>query len=224
MCEPELMGSLASKWRTRPQYGSGYRKVYVSTAISSAGDGVSSIAYPWLASAVTRNPVLVALVVAVRWLPDLFFVLPDTTGANTGDSFALPVNQSYECDNCSPYRLITAGSIVAGDTIEAPTTTSVSNWLLPVMPSRQQMRSLNWITPRVSATSTALRSCAMRWFENVRTWIVSANAFSSSPGCTGLRVTRMVLSRGARASLRPVCPIRRATPEIRYHSQPPAGR
>ena len=81
------------------------------------------------------------------------------------------------------------------------TTTSVSNWLLPLIPPTQQMRSVNFTTPRVSATSMALRSCAMRWFENVRTWIVSANAFSSSPGCTGLRVTRMVLSRDSMATL-----------------------
>lgn len=82
---------MSDRWRSRPKYGSGYRKVYLSTAISSAGDGVSSIAYPWLASAVTRNPVLVALVVAVRWLPDLFFVLPAGVITDRGDRKRLMV-------------------------------------------------------------------------------------------------------------------------------------
>ena len=74
------------------------------------------------------------------------------------------------------------------------TTTSVSNWLLPVIPPTQQIRSVKLMMPRVSATSIALRSWASRWLENDRTWIVSANAVWSSLGSMGLRVTRMVLS------------------------------
>ena len=40
--------------------GANYRKVYAASAISNLGDGVALIGYPWLASAVTRNPGLVA--------------------------------------------------------------------------------------------------------------------------------------------------------------------
>jgi len=41
------------------------------------------------------------------------------------------------------------------------------------MPPMQHTRSVNEMIPRVSATSIALRSCASRWLENERTWIVS---------------------------------------------------
>jgi len=40
------------------------------------GDGIGQIAYPWLASAVTRNPLLVALVTVFQRLPWLLFSLP----------------------------------------------------------------------------------------------------------------------------------------------------
>lgn len=44
--------------------------------MSNLGDGMATIAYPWLASAVTRNPLLVALVVVAQRLPWLVFSLP----------------------------------------------------------------------------------------------------------------------------------------------------
>lgn len=56
--------------------GSNYRKLFAATTISNLGDGVSVIAYPWLASAVTRNPILIALVAAAGRLPWLMFTLP----------------------------------------------------------------------------------------------------------------------------------------------------
>jgi MFS family permease len=56
--------------------GSSYRKLFAATAISNVGDGISQIAYPWLASAVTRDPFLVALVVVAQRLPWLVFTLP----------------------------------------------------------------------------------------------------------------------------------------------------
>jgi len=60
----------------RVRFGAAYRKLYVATAVSNIGDGMAGIAYPWLASAVTRNPLLVALVAAAQRLPWLFFTLP----------------------------------------------------------------------------------------------------------------------------------------------------
>lgn len=57
-------------------FGANYRKLYVATAVSNLGDGMSGIAYPWLASAVTRNPLLIALIGAAQRLPWLFFTLP----------------------------------------------------------------------------------------------------------------------------------------------------
>jgi MFS family permease len=62
--------------RTSSELGSRYRKLYTATIISNLGDGVSSVAYPWLASAVTRSPLLVSLVVVAQRLPWLVFTLP----------------------------------------------------------------------------------------------------------------------------------------------------
>jgi MFS family permease len=57
--------------------GTSYRKLFAASTISNLGDGVSLIAYPWLASAITRNPILIALVVVVvQTLPWLLFTLP----------------------------------------------------------------------------------------------------------------------------------------------------
>ncbi len=62
--------------RERVRLGSSYRKLYLSTAISNMGDGMSTVAYPWLATAITRNPLLVALIAAAQRLPWLVFTLP----------------------------------------------------------------------------------------------------------------------------------------------------
>jgi MFS family permease len=56
--------------------GRNYRKLFAATTVSNLGDGVSLIAYPWLASAITRNPVLIALVAVAQRLPWLLFTLP----------------------------------------------------------------------------------------------------------------------------------------------------
>ncbi len=56
--------------------GRSYRLLFSASTLSNLGDGVGTIAYPWLASAVTRNPVLIALVVVAQRLPWLFMTLP----------------------------------------------------------------------------------------------------------------------------------------------------
>ena len=56
--------------------GPNYRKLFVASTISNLGDGISLIAYPWLASAITRNPLLIATVGVVQRLPWLLFTLP----------------------------------------------------------------------------------------------------------------------------------------------------
>ncbi len=61
---------------SRPRLGSRYQRLLAATTISNLGDGVSTIAYPWLASAITRNPLLVALVAVAQRLPWLVFTLP----------------------------------------------------------------------------------------------------------------------------------------------------
>jgi MFS family permease len=56
--------------------GRNYWKLWVASVISNFGDGVGTVAYPWLASAVTRNPVHIALVTVATRLPWLIFTLP----------------------------------------------------------------------------------------------------------------------------------------------------
>jgi hypothetical protein len=41
----------------------------LSSVVSNLGDGVAMIAYPWLASAITRNAVLIAFIAVVQRLP-----------------------------------------------------------------------------------------------------------------------------------------------------------
>jgi len=61
---------------TKKKLGASYHKLFISTVISNVGDGMSLIAYPWLASALTRNPLLIAAVALVQRLPWLIFTLP----------------------------------------------------------------------------------------------------------------------------------------------------
>lgn len=56
--------------------GSRYWRLWSAHAISNLGDGISSVAYPWLASAITRSPFLIAFVAVLSRLPWLIFSLP----------------------------------------------------------------------------------------------------------------------------------------------------
>jgi MFS family permease len=71
--------------------GPSYRKLFAASTISNLGDGVSLIAYPWLASAITRNPVLIALVPVAQRLPWLVFTLPAGVITDRGDRQKLMV-------------------------------------------------------------------------------------------------------------------------------------
>ncbi len=59
----------------KTKLGAAYWKLWSATAISNLGDGVSAIAYPWLASAVTRSPILIATAGFASRLPWLIFTL-----------------------------------------------------------------------------------------------------------------------------------------------------
>lgn len=56
--------------------GANYWKLWVASVISNLGDGVSTIAYPWLASTLTRDPLHIAAVTVATRLPWLLFSLP----------------------------------------------------------------------------------------------------------------------------------------------------
>ena len=60
----------------KAKLGADYWKLWSATAITNLGDGVSVVAYPWLASAVTRSPILIAVAAMVGRLPWLLFTLP----------------------------------------------------------------------------------------------------------------------------------------------------
>ncbi|HEU4750881.1 MAG TPA: MFS transporter, partial [Acidimicrobiia bacterium] len=56
--------------------GANYWRLWTASVVSNLGDGIAGVAYPWLASAVTRNPVQIALVGVATRLPWLIFSLP----------------------------------------------------------------------------------------------------------------------------------------------------
>ncbi len=63
---------------TKPKIrlGGRYWRLWTASVISNLGDGVAMIAYPWMASAVTRNGLLIALIAVAQRLPWLIFTLP----------------------------------------------------------------------------------------------------------------------------------------------------
>ncbi|MCL1693780.1 MAG: MFS transporter [Actinomycetia bacterium] len=72
------MTDIAAKEEKKPKVrlGANYWRLWSSSVASNLGDGVAMIAYPWLASAITRNAVLIALIAVVQRLPWLLFTLP----------------------------------------------------------------------------------------------------------------------------------------------------
>ncbi len=57
--------------------GSGaYRRLLAATGAANLADGLQTVAVPWLASALTRDPVQIALVTAATRIPWLLFSLP----------------------------------------------------------------------------------------------------------------------------------------------------
>ncbi|MDH3293543.1 MAG: MFS transporter [Acidimicrobiia bacterium] len=56
--------------------GANFRKLFGAHVVSNLGDGISLVAYPWLASALTRNPILISAVLVTQRLPWLLFSLP----------------------------------------------------------------------------------------------------------------------------------------------------
>ncbi|WP_242601397.1 MFS transporter [Pseudaestuariivita atlantica] len=53
-----------------------FRLLFSASAISNLGDGISALAFPWLATLITRDPLLIGTVAAATRLPWLLFALP----------------------------------------------------------------------------------------------------------------------------------------------------
>ena len=66
---------MTKKMKSVGRLGSKYWRLWSASAISNLGDGITSVAYPWLASAVTRSPLLIAIVGFASRLPWLVFTL-----------------------------------------------------------------------------------------------------------------------------------------------------
>lgn len=62
--------------KTATGMGRNYWKLWSASVVSNFGDGLSAVAIPWLATAVTRDPVQIALVTFATRIPWLLFSLP----------------------------------------------------------------------------------------------------------------------------------------------------
>lgn len=62
-----------------------YRLLFSASAISNLGDGISALAFPWLASLLTRDPFLIAAVAAAGRMPWLLFSAPAGVMIDRGD-------------------------------------------------------------------------------------------------------------------------------------------
>lgn len=65
-----------AKGNRESNLGRNYWRLWSAHATSNLGDGISTVAFPWLASAVTRDPFLIALIAVMSRLPWLVFTLP----------------------------------------------------------------------------------------------------------------------------------------------------
>lgn len=68
-----------------------YRLLFSASAISNLGDGVSALAFPWLATLITRDPVLISLVAFATRLPWLLFSIPAGVWTDRADRRRLMV-------------------------------------------------------------------------------------------------------------------------------------
>ena len=113
--------------------GKSYWRLWSAHAISNLGDGVSAIAYPWLASAVTRSPLLIALVAVASRLPWLVFTLPAGVITDRFDRRKIIVVmdsfRGFLALFVAVMVTIEANSLVKLDQV-ATTVNSETNWLL----------------------------------------------------------------------------------------------
>ena len=67
---------LKDHWkRNRIGLSANYWRVFAATTLSSIGSGISSVALPWIASSLTRDPLAISLVALAGQLPWIIFTL-----------------------------------------------------------------------------------------------------------------------------------------------------
>ena len=79
----------------KTKLGGAYARLFAASTVSNIGDGIGTIAYPWLASALTRNGFLIALVAVVQRLPWLLFSLPAGVITDRFDRRALMIRANW---------------------------------------------------------------------------------------------------------------------------------
>lgn len=98
--------------------GGRYRKLLAASTISNLGDGIGSLAYPWLASAITRNPLLIALIVVLQRLPWLVFSLPAGVVADRYDRARIMVTANMA--RAALTLLVAATVLTRQDSLPSP--------------------------------------------------------------------------------------------------------
>ena len=83
-----------------------YRLLFSASAVSNLGDGISALAFPWLATLITRDPTLIAMVAFATRLPWLLFAIPAGVITDRVDRKALMVRADL-------FRLLLTGAVIA---------------------------------------------------------------------------------------------------------------
>ena len=117
--------------------GPRFRRLFGASLVTNLGDGIGTVAYPWLASAITRNPLLIALVAVVQRLPWLVFSLPAGVITDRVDRRRLIV--SMDVVRCAITVVVglavlaAQGSLPAPDELEQVTGTRPGLYLLVLL-------------------------------------------------------------------------------------------
>ena len=143
----------ASGWA--PDTGSSSRPASSPTP----GDGMGLIAYPWLASAVTRNPLLIGLVSVANRLPWLVFSLPAGVITDRVDRRGDDGGLRRRCGRRSPWWSRSSssprsGSLPGVDDLDSVTGTRPGLYLVLLA---RHAAARAW--PRCCGTTAARRSC-----------------------------------------------------------------
>lgn len=101
-----------------PRLGSDYWKLWTASVTSNLGDGVATVAYPWLASAITRDGFHLGLVVLAGRLPWLVFSLPAGVLTDRFDRRTLIV--TMDVLRFALTLGVAAVVVMAGDTLSRP--------------------------------------------------------------------------------------------------------
>ncbi len=83
-----------------------FRLLFSASAVSNLGDGIAALAFPWLATLITRDPMLIALVAFATRLPWLLLAIPAGVLTDRGDRRRLMVQADV-------FRVLVSAAAVA---------------------------------------------------------------------------------------------------------------